>query len=378
MGKLLRVLVILLALLSIAAIVFAYMNYNKREILIGRTHMLEDMFVKVASTFEADDLPDMEPPSYPERDRGEVTSRELENPPYNDFWDKYNQKYEANPTPPMYDIRDYDHRLQLRTYYHRDALGKYVIDELTGKPTTKGEDTMSALLDKIYERANAQYKVLTATRAELPRLRDELIETINELNALKKAARTDKRIIEERDARIAELEGQKRDLEAKIDRLNEEIRDLQEKETQHLDEIAKLHEDIYEYTNEIERLHQKVDELTGKKNKIVLGDETREALADGVLSPGDHGKIVDFNDEWKFAVIEFDPGFVTELIGENRDKPLPLIEVMVRRPGIEDPDAAFVTRLKLRQIIRDKNLVISDILADWQQKPVNKGDVVFY
>ena len=382
MGKVLRVLVILLALLSIGAVVFAYMNYNKREILIGRAHLLEDMFVKVAATFEAEDIPETPQPSYPQRDISAVTSREIENPERSAFWDSYNHKYEPAATPPpMLNISDNKHRLQLRTFYHKDpTTGKYVIDDLTGKPTKKGADTMTTLLDQIYERANAQYKVLTATRAELPRLREELINTIEELNNLKQAARTDKRIIEERDARIAELEGQKRELESKVERLNEEIREMQEKETELTQQIAEQAEEIEQLNDQVKTLQQQLAERKGDA-KMVLNDSmvpTAAALADGVLTPGDKGKIVDVNDEWKFAVVEFTPEFVSELIGPERDRPLPLIEVMVRRPGIEDPDAAFVTRLKLRQIIREKNLVITDILSDWQQKPVNKGDVVFY
>ena len=182
MGKVLRVLVILLTILSIVATVFAYMNYNKREILIGRAHMLEDMFVKVAGTFEAEDIPETPQPSYPQRDISAVTSREIENPERSAFWDSYNHKYEVelSETPPMFNIGDNAHRLQLRTYYHKGPDGKYETDSLTGKPSKKGSDTMSALLDQIYERANAQYKVLTATRAELPRLRKELIDTIEE------------------------------------------------------------------------------------------------------------------------------------------------------------------------------------------------------
>ena len=100
MGKVLRVLVILLALLSIGAVVFAYMNYNKREILIGRAHLLEDMFVKVAATFEAEDIPETPQPSYPQRDISAVTSREIENPERSAFWDSYNHKYEPAATPP--------------------------------------------------------------------------------------------------------------------------------------------------------------------------------------------------------------------------------------------------------------------------------------
>ncbi len=376
MGKVLRVLVILLTILSIVATVFAYMNYNKREILIGRAHMLEDMFVKVAATFEAEDIPETPQPSYPQRDISAVTSREIENPERSAFWDSYNHKYEPSATPPpMFNIGDNTHRLQLRTYYHKGPDGKYEIDSLTGKPTKKGPDTMSTLLDQIYERANAQYKVLTATRAELPRLREELINTIEELNNLKQAARTDKRIIEERDARIAELEGQKRDLESKIERLNEEIKEMQEKEAELTQQINEQTEEIDQLSNRVKQLEEQIKVLKGGGG--VPLNQTAPALAEGVLTPGDKGKVVSMNDEWKFAVVEFSPEFVSELVGPARDRPLPLIEVMVRRPGIADPDAAFVTRLKLRQIIREKNLVIADILSDWQQKPVQVGDIVF-
>ena len=376
MGKVLRVIVILLTILSIVATVFAYMNYNKREILIGRAHMLEDMVVKIAGTFEAEDIPETPQPSYPQRDISAVTSREIENPERSAFWDSYNHKYEPSATPPpMVNIGDNAHRLQLRTYYHKDDNGKYEIDSLTGKPSKKGSDTMSTLLDQIYERANAQYKVLTSTRAELPRLREELINTIEELNNLKQSARTDKRIIEERDARIAELEGQKRELESKVERLNEEIKEMQEKEAELNQQIAEKDDEITQLNEEVKRLTEQVQVLKGTGGVPI--NQTVAAVAEGVLTPGDKGKIVSFNDEWKFAVIEFSSDFVSELVGPARDRPLPLIEVMVRRPDVPDPDAAFVTRLKLRQIIREKNLVIADILSDWQQKPVQIGDVVF-
>ncbi len=377
MGKVLRVFVILLALLSIVATVFAYMLYNKREILIGRAHVLEDAMVKVAATFEAEDIPETPQPSYPQRDISTVTSRELDNPERSAFWDSYNHKYEPAATPPpMFNIGDKQHRLQLRTYYHKGPDGKYEIDSLTGKPSTKGSDTMSSLLDKIYERANAQYKVLTATRAELPRLREELINTIEELNGLKQAARTDKRIIEERDARIAELESQKRDLENKVERLNGEIKEMQEKETELTQQINELQEEITQLKDTEKQLREQIAVLKGQNGGVPIS-RTQPALADGVLTSGDKGKVVAVNDEWKFAVVEFGSDFVTELVGPDRNQPLPLIEVMVRRPDINDPDAAFVTRLKLRQIIREKNLVIADILSDWQQKPVAVGDIVF-
>ena len=100
MGKVLRVLVILLTILSIVATIFAYMNYNKREILIGRTHLLEDMVAKIAGTFEAEDIPETPQPTYPKLDISAVTSREIENPERSAFWDSYEHRYEPPATPP--------------------------------------------------------------------------------------------------------------------------------------------------------------------------------------------------------------------------------------------------------------------------------------
>ena len=374
MGKVLRVLVILLAILSIVATIFAYMNYNKREILIGRTHMLEESVAKIARTFESEDIQETPQPSYPQRDISSVTSREIENPERSAFWDSYEHKYEAQTPPAMFSIGDKERR-QLRNYYRKDADGKYIIDDFTGKPSIKGDGTMGDLLDKVYDRSKAQYEVLLHTRKQLPILREELINTIEELNKLKQEARTDKRTIEERDTRIAELESQKRELEAKNARLNEEIKEMQEKEEELKQQIAEKEDEITQLNDDVKLLREQVAVLKGTTGVPI--NQTVPALADGVLTPGDKGKIVSFNDEWKFAVIEFSSDFVSELIGPARDRPLPLIEVMARRPDIADPDAAFVTRLKLRQIIRDKNLVIADILSDWQQKPVQLGDVIF-
>ena len=382
MGKVLRVLVILLAILSIAATYFAYQNYNKREVLIGRTHTLEEMVIKISGMLEAEDLPETPQPSYPSRDISAVTSREIENPERSAFWDSYNHKFEPPAaTPPMLNLGGSDSRRQLRTYYRKDGDGKYIIDEFTGKPTTKGEGTMSALLDQVYERAKAQYTMLISTRAELPRLRDELINTIEELNSLKQAARTDKRIIEERDARIAELESQKRDLESKISSLNDQIKELEEKEAELTSQISEKEDEIVQLNDTVKRLQQQVDELKGR-GSIAIGEgmvaTTTETPAEGVLTPGNKGKIVSANDEWKYAIVAFSPEFMNDLIGVDRNKAMPQIEVMVRRPDVEDPDQAFVTRLRLRQVIRGKDLVIADILSDWQQKPVKVNDIVFF
>ena len=50
----------------------------------------------------------------------------------------------------------------------------------------------------------------------------------------------------------------------------------------------------------------------------------------------------------------------------------------MKRPGMKSAAGEFVTRIRLRQVIRDQNLIVADILIDWQQVPLEKGDVVFF
>ncbi len=96
------------------------------------------------------------------------------------------------------------------------------------------------------------------------------------------------------------------------------------------------------------------------------------------MSAGDKGKILEANDELKFVIIEFSNDAMTEMLGEERQNALPQFDMNVRRIGRTSAAGEFVTRVKLRQAVRGKNLVVADILSDWQQAPVEKGDVVFF
>ena len=84
------------------------------------------------------------------------------------------------------------------------------------------------------------------------------------------------------------------------------------------------------------------------------------------------------DDNLKFVVVDLTDAAMTELIGEQRDRPMPQVELMVRRPGFKSLSGEFITRIKFRQVLRQKNLVVADILIDWQQSPVAKDDVVFF
>jgi seryl-tRNA synthetase len=186
--------------------------------------------------------------------------------------------------------------------------------------------------------------------------------------------RADKKTIVERDARIAQLEQEKRDLEQKIALLEEEKKELNAQLAEAKSEIEKHLENIKSLDDRVAQLVKEVKDLRGKgtyvRTEAVSQDEIERRL-----TPGEKGRIVSFNEQWKFVVIEFSPAFMKELLGE--DTVLPQFEMMVRRPGLQGAAGDFVTRLRLRQLIREQNLVVADILSDWQQVPTELGDVVY-
>lgn len=53
MGNVLRWLVCVILALGVGALVLAILLFNKRELLVGRTHLLETQLIKVAKTIEA-------------------------------------------------------------------------------------------------------------------------------------------------------------------------------------------------------------------------------------------------------------------------------------------------------------------------------------
>ena len=377
MGKVLRVLVIVIMVLGLFAGYFAWVNFTQREVLIGRTHALEDVFVKLSRTLEAGDPPEVPQPSYPQRDLSPVTSRETENPERSAFWDAYNHKLEPSAQPvPTLDYSSTEKRRQLREFYRIDpATGKPVNDPLTGQPDTKGAGTQAELLNEAFERAKNQYALLNQTRAELVKVRDELVATIEETNRLKQEGRADKRIIEEREARIAQLEREKRELEDQKARIEEELKASRAELQEANDTIDKQNDDMQVLNTRIQNLERELKEAKGRGPAIPLVGGALPDNGERQFTPGVHGKIVSFNEQWKFAVIEFSEDFMEQI---TREKVMPPLEVMVKRPGFQGTAGEFITRLRLRQVIHQQNLVVADILTDWQQAPLENGDAVFF
>jgi len=379
MGTVLKVLVIVILVLSGSALFLAVKLYGKRELLINRTHLLEEQFRKVAKTIEAAEPPDAVQPNYVAKDVSPVTSKEMENPERSPFWNTYQYKLET-PNLPSMNLDSPEKQLQLRQYYQvkLGANGKLekVRDQVNqGEYSTKGPGTMQELLDQVLDRATKQNAALNKTRVELAKVREELGTTIEDYNKIKQDGRADKKTIDDKNKEIDKLKEDIRNLERKVSGLEEEKKNLAA-------EVAELKKDNENKQAQIDDLTKKVKELDKQLRDIMKnsgGNKPTTPLTDAFLgAPGDKGKIVAVDDKLKFVVVDLSDAAMTELVGEQRDRPMPQIELLVRRPGFKSASGEFITRIKFRQVLRQKNLVVADILIDWQQAPVEINDVVFF
>ena len=182
-------------------------------------------------------------------------------------------------------------------------------------------------------------------------------------------------VVAERDLLRAEFAADKRRLEQRMEA-------QAETQAQELAELGRRATEIVGLQNDLAKLREQNEEL----KKRLSGQGSRPgavAPAQGMgmataPTAGDKGKIIEANDELKFAIIELSDDAIAELLGPERQNALPQLEMNVRRTGRQSAAGEFVTRIKLRQAVRGKNFVVADILNDWQQAPVEKGDVVFF
>ena len=92
---------------------------------------------------------------------------------------------------------------------------------------------------------------------------------------------------------------------------------------------------------------------------------------------GDKGKIVEADNENMFAIVEFSEDTMKEIKGEDGSRPLPALELGVKRPGFKGEAGEFIGRIRLRQEVKGKPYVICDILGAWEQDKVAPNDIIF-
>jgi hypothetical protein len=379
MGKFLRVLVVFLLLFSVATLVLGIMLFNKRELLKGRTLKLEKALEALtATTIEARDA-DPQVVTYPAKDIADCTAEVLDNPERSAFWDTYKGHLEAQDQPKL-DITA--RRNQLRQYYKLDpGTGKPESDEF-GLPKIKGPGTMQEVLDDVLEKSAAQYGRLNTTRQQLTTVREELVNSIKELNERKASLR--QRLVE-----IVGLKDQISKLEANVRKLEGEVASLEEAKKQLEGQVKDLEGNVVQLQDVTNRLTTANKDLVKKLTDIT--DPSRrttppqggDATAPGEIwtrrpqpDPGIKGAVTVANDEWHFVVVQLDDKILSEITPKDPNLPLYLpVELYVRRP---DPDKGFVSKIRLNQVRKDEKLGYAEVLTDWQQQKIQKGDVVFF
>ena len=260
MGKLLKVLVVFLFLFSVVALVLGVMNFRKKEMLIGRAHVLEDRIIKLAGTLEERDPVFEGVADHPAEDVEQVPARLIDVPNTSDFWDSYNNVLEVTGTPTL-NLGTEQNRLRLRQYYYVDALGDVEKDPLTGAPRRDGPGTMDELLKSVQDRANAQYASLNRTRSELTKVRTELASTIRDLNGEKRQRRQNLVRIGELEADAKRLEGEKTDLVRKINQLEREKNDLNDRMVEMETELGTSRENFDDLKKQFASLEKKYQDL---------------------------------------------------------------------------------------------------------------------
>lgn len=376
MDKALRVLAIIILILAIVAMVFAQLSFMKRQVLLGRNRAFEEHVIKVAKTIEAEDAPDVPAPDV-QKDVAEVTDRELANPERDSILANYPAKLETQQGATL-DYSGDDKRRLLRSYYVLDAEGKYVLSELDGKPKKDGPGSMAAILEEMLNRAIAQKAVLEKTRGELIKMRELVTSLVEEINKMKADWRVTKRELTESREECEKLKEEKAALEAQVARLTAEKKELQAELADAKAEIEKKDGEIVVLKEQIDQQAKLIAEFKKRPTLPGAGVARSDEVATAALTAGEKGKIVDANDDYKFVVVEFTDEAMVELLGPERENPLPQLELSVRRPGRQSASGEFVTRIKLNKAVKGKNLVVAEILADWQQVAVEKNDVVFF
>lgn len=379
MTKLLKVLLVFLLLLSIAALVLGTMLFKKREILLGRTHKLETAITALATTIEAEAVEIEDAPDFPEKDVSPVTSEVVDDPERSEIWEEYDYALEVQEGRPLFDLSDREQAL--RSYFKIDPVtGDYVRDG-QGRRVTTGEGTMQNVLNDVLAKSEGQLNRLNATRQQLRDLRKEFVDTIEEHNRLKSDQRRTLITVEEKDEQIAQLQSEIEPLKQEIATMREEKRSLEDTIAEQQRDYARLQEDNADKDAEVDLLKEQVQKLETmlsdtsgqqEQQQTTLGTGTKTFT--GKVEPGMKGQVVAVNPEWNFAVISLSDQFMAELLSDE-EAGVPQVELMLKRPGEEEE---FVTKIRLMQVKREEQLGICDILPDWKQSPVQKGDVVFY
>jgi hypothetical protein len=94
------------------------------------------------------------------------------------------------------------------------------------------------------------------------------------------------------------------------------------------------------------------------------------------ITAGVKGKVVRVDNDYDYCIVKLDETAIAELIGEDGEKELPEIDLYVRHEGVNEDDV--VGKIRLKTVTKDAGVLVCDILIDWKQGDIKRGDEVFY
>ena len=379
MNKAVYALVYVILAVAGVALYFEMNLFDKKELLKDSNEQLRNCIVKLSSFIEAEDAP-ADKPIEVGIDKEAREAREVDDPQLTELLDDYHPEYEKSNLKLMKwgDAQ----AVQLRKLYDLDSDGNKKPDPATpGKFVTKGPGTAQELIDRIIERAGKQYDKLNRTRTELAKVRTKIQELAGEYNKLPKEIRLNKIEIEKKEKELEKLAEEKKTVEdelqkskGEVEELKAEVTSLKEEVTAAKDETEAVKEDLNKAKETVERLTNMLKTQTAPR--VASGSA---AAGGGQLTNGDKGKISAVDNERLYAVVKFDDAALDELIGAERNGALPPHGMLVVR-AVKGADGTeswkIVGKVRLRQWTPKTNLVTVDILQDWQQAPIEVGDVI--
>ena len=383
MNKALHLVVYLILIAAVAALVFEKSLFDKRALLGDRNRMLEDYIVKIANTIEKADAPRSMVAPEAKKDISPIEARQIDSPEMSNLLEEYNAQLESgNLETFKWDTSQV--RLQLRQLYYLEN-GQTVPDVANyNKPMTKGKGTMADLLDQLLERAKAQQASLNTTRSALAELRGKFEAEVSDYNKLKPEVRAAKVNEDELKQKVSQVNQEKMVLEEQLTKLKSrveeqsgEITSLKDEVSTAKDETAVAKEECAALEKKVQQLQKLMQQMAQQQSQSAGTSVSGGASAVTSLPAGSKGKVADVNNKLMFCVIEFSDEAMDQMIGSARKNALPALTLGVLRKGFKGAAGEFVGKVRLRQSVAGKNFVIADILGDWSQAPMEKGDVIF-
>ena len=384
MNKLLHAIVYLILIVAVAALVFEKSLFDKRTLLGDRNRAMEDYIVRLARTIEKADAP--RPMTMPEakKDVSPIEARQIDTPEMENVLEEYPAQLEAQNLE-TFNWDNSATRLQLRQLYFLGPDGLPVPDAANyNKPMTKGKGTMAELMDQLFERAKAQQAALNNTRAALAEIRGKLETSVSEYNKLKPEARILRMTEDELKQKISQLGQEKQTLEEQVAKLKSRVEEQTGEITSLKDEVSTAKDEVEAAKEENVALDKKIKQLQKLMQQMAQQQNQSSGAASGgqggtavtSLPAGEKGKIAAVDNKLMFCVIEFTDEAMKEMLGPERQGSLPALALGIHRKGFNGPAREFVGKVRLRQAVSGKNFVIADILGEWSQVAVEKGDVI--